>query len=92
MIPKLIANPCHPLLAAVLATLSLAFTLAAAQAQPVLLVTNENNNTVGAYNAVTGATINPAFIGAGQGLNHPWATALDNNGHLLVANAPFGPK
>ena len=41
-----------------------------------LFVTNFSNNTVGQYNATTGATINSAFIN-GQGLNLPGTIVLD---------------
>ena len=41
-------------------------------------------NTVGEYDATTGAAINPAFIGV-QGTNYfPAALALDGNNHLFV--------
>ena len=55
-------------------------------AQPVLYVVNEANNTIGAYNAATGATINAAFVN-GQGLNDPAGLVMDNNNHLFVTNA-----
>jgi hypothetical protein len=82
------SNP--PRLAAALAALALAYMAGPAQARQVLFVSNAGNNTVGAYNAVTGATINPAFIGTSQGLNVPWGLALDGNNHLFVANDPAG--
>ena len=43
-------------------------------------------DSVGMYDATTGATINAAFIN-GQGLNAPIAVALDGNNHLFVDNA-----
>ena len=42
-----------------------------AAAQPVLFIVNGSNATVGEYNALTGAAINPAFIN-GQGLSNPF--------------------
>jgi PEP-CTERM motif len=71
-------------------TLALAFAAPPAHARQVLLVPNISNNTVGEYNAVTGATINANFIN-GQGLNNPDGLALDANNHLFVSNrvAPF---
>ena len=71
-----------------LAALGLGCATGSAQAQMVLFASNGGNNTVGAYNAVTGATINSSFIGAGQGLSQPWGMALDNNNHLFVVSAP----
>src|SRR3954468_9233647 len=50
---------------AVLIALVTAFGKPAADAQSLLLATNPNDNTVGAYNAITGASIDAAFIGAG---------------------------
>jgi PEP-CTERM motif len=44
-------------------------------------------NTVGEYNATTGATINSAFIN-GQGLNAPSGLALDGNNNLFVVSTP----
>jgi hypothetical protein len=43
-------------------------------------------DSVGMYDATTGATIKAAFID-GQGLNAPIAVALDGNNHLFVDNA-----
>jgi hypothetical protein len=71
---------------ALLAILTLALFSAAAQAQSVLLEANSIGNTVGASNAVTGATISAPFIGPGQGLDRPHALALDSNNRLFVAN------
>jgi PEP-CTERM motif len=66
--------------------LAAAFAACPAQAGPVLLVANGGNNTVGAYNAVTGVTINSAFVGTGQGLSGPESLRLDSNNHLFVAS------
>jgi PEP-CTERM motif len=52
-----------------------------------LLVTNEANNTVGQYDATTGATINATFINSGQGLSGPVGLGLDGNNHLFVTNS-----
>jgi hypothetical protein len=73
---------------ACLAAVAIALLPGLAQARQVLFAGNGGNNTVGAYNALTGATINANFIGPAQGLNQPWAMALDGNSHLLVANNP----
>src|SRR5205809_7405195 len=48
-----------------------------------IFVTNSNNNTIGEYNATTGATINSSFISSG--LNVPGGIAL-SGGNLFVAN------
>ena len=42
-------------------------------------------NTVGEYDATTGATINAAFIN-GQGLHNPHVLLFDSLGHLLVGD------
>ena len=55
-------------------------------ARQVLYVGNPGNNTVGAYNAVTGGTINAAII-SGQGLNNPVGITRDGNNHFFVTNA-----
>ena len=65
-----------------------AVSTAPVQAQPVLFASNRNNNTLGAYDAATGATMNSAFIGPGQGLNQPFGMAVDGNNHLFVASYP----
>jgi hypothetical protein len=49
----------------------------------ILLVANFRNNTIGEYNATTGATINSAFISSG--LNAPGTIEL-SGGNLFVAN------
>jgi hypothetical protein len=72
--------------AAPLVVLITAFAAQPARARQVLLVSNYENNTVGEYDATTGATINPTFINSSQGLNYPGAMVLDGNNHLLVAN------
>jgi hypothetical protein len=56
----------------------------AASAQPVLFVTSGLNTTIGEYNALTGATINPAFVN-GQGMDGPFFLAADGNNHLFVS-------
>src|SRR4029077_583979 len=48
-----------------------------------LFVTNFNNNTIGEYNATTGATINSSFISSG--LSSPVGIALFG-GNLFVTN------
>jgi WD40 repeat protein len=48
-----------------------------------IFVTNLNNNTIGEYNATTGATINSSFISSG--LSFPFGIAL-SGGNLFVAN------
>ena len=50
-----------------------------------LLISNYGNNTVGKYDAVTGAAINATFINNQQGLNGPVGLAVDGN-NLYVAN------
>lgn len=50
------------------------------------MVSNLGGNTVGEYNATTGATINSTFINTSQGLNGPAEMVLDGN-HLFVANS-----
>ena len=57
-----------------------------ASAEQVLLVSNLGGNTVGEYNADTGATIDSTFINTSQGLSGPAEMALDGNNHLFVAN------
>lgn len=52
-----------------------------------LYVVNVNSNTVGTYNATTGAVINAAFISSG--LNGPRNAAVVN-GNLFVTNTPAG--
>src|SRR4029450_11508444 len=49
-----------------------------------LVVTNRGNDTIGEYNATTGATINSSFISSG--LNDPRGIAL-SGGDLFVTNA-----
>jgi sugar lactone lactonase YvrE len=61
--------------------LTLAFAPTTAQAQ-VLLVSSNVSNSVGAYNAATGATINATFV---NGIPGPAGLALDGNNHLFVA-------
>jgi WD40 repeat protein len=48
-----------------------------------LFVANTGNNTVGKYNATTGAAINAKFI---TGLSAPWGIALSGN-NLFIANS-----
>ena len=67
------------LFAAVVAALYLIPVTSRAQ----IFVTNEGNNTVGEYNATTGATINSSFISSG--LNFPPGIAL-SGGNLFVTN------
>jgi WD40 repeat protein len=50
----------------------------------IIFVTNFANNTIGEYNATTGATINSSFISAG--LDLPGGIALFG-GNLFVANS-----
>src|SRR5438270_540903 len=72
-------------LAVLLVTLTLTLAAGPAHGQPLLFVANRSNNTVGEYNATTGATINAAFVN-GQGLSTPVALTMDGNNHLFVAN------
>src|SRR5438046_2008011 len=67
------------LFAAVVAALCLIPVTGRAQ----IFVTNGGNNTIGEYNATTGATINSAFISSG--LSGPQGIAL-SGGNLFVAN------
>src|SRR5438034_9821006 len=67
------------LFAAVVAALCLIPVTGRAQ----IFVTNEGNNTIGEYNATTGATINSSFI---SGLDFPTGIALFG-GNLFVANS-----
>jgi PEP-CTERM motif len=55
-----------------------------AGARQVLYVLNEGGNTIGEYNAVTGATINPALVN-GQGMDGPAGLAL-GDGIFYVSN------
>jgi len=48
-----------------------------------IFVTNANTNTIGEYNATTGATINSSFISSG--LSGPFGIAL-SGGNLFVTN------
>jgi hypothetical protein len=48
-------------------------------------VGNSGNNTVGEYDATTGATINASFITGLTGL--PFGLALDGKNHLFVTNS-----
>jgi hypothetical protein len=48
-----------------------------------IFVTNANTNTIGEYNATTGATINSSFISSG--LSSPVGIAL-SGGNLFVTN------
>src|SRR5437773_10837931 len=66
------------LFAAVVAALCLIPVTGRAQ----IFVTNFGNNTIGEYNATTGATINSSFI---SGLDLPQGIAL-SGGNLFVAN------
>jgi hypothetical protein len=78
---------CRHRVAVVLAVLTVAVAGRVAHARQVLFVTN-SNGSVGEYNAVTGATINSAFIPTNQGLSaYPYGLALDNSNHLFVASA-----
>ena len=73
--------------AALLCVVAFLFAVAARPAEAqVLLVSNYGNNTVGEYDATTGATINATFINSGQGLSNPRGVALDGSDHLFVAN------
>ena len=76
---------CRPRLSILLVALPLAFAARTAQARQVLLVANFSIDTVGEYDATTGATINATFVNGGQGLSAPHGLALGNN-HLFVAN------
>src|SRR5437879_3772594 len=67
------------LLAPVVAALCLIPVTGRAQ----IFVTNAGNNTIGEYNATTGATINSSFISSG--LNRPVGIAL-SGGSLFVTN------
>ena len=53
-----------------------------AEAQPLLYVANATNNTIGVYNAVTGALVNGALVN-GQGLNEPAGLAFDAKNRLF---------
>jgi streptogramin lyase len=53
-----------------------------AEARQVLFVNDLSANAVGQYNAVTGATMNAAFV-SGQG-GRPQCVAVDGNNHLFV--------
>ncbi|HEX4592070.1 MAG TPA: hypothetical protein VH120_19205, partial [Gemmataceae bacterium] len=66
-----------------LAVLTTAIFAGIADAQ-ILFVASYGNNTVGKYDAVTGAAINSTFIN-GQGLNSPGIVAIDGN-RLFVNN------
>ena len=70
-----------------LAIFAFGFSVGAGRAQPVLYVANAGGNTIGEYNAVTGAAINAAVLVNGQGLNGPVGLAMDNSSHLFVCNA-----
>ena len=59
--------------------------VSSSSAQPVLYVANAGNNTIGEFNAATGATISATFVN-GQGLNDPAGLAMDNSNHLFVTN------
>jgi hypothetical protein len=52
-----------------------------------LFVSDTYANTVGEYDATTGAAINAAFI---TGLNSPNGLTLDDNNHLFVVNTGNG--
>src|SRR5205085_3962173 len=67
------------LLAPVVAALCLIPVTGRAQ----IFVTSVFNNTIGEYNAITGATINSSFISSG--LSFPFGIAL-SGGNLFVAN------
>jgi len=67
------------LFAAVVAALCLIPVTGRAQ----IFVTNIGNNTIGEYNATTGATINSSFISSG--LSNPRGIVL-SGGNLFVAN------
>ena len=75
-----------PRSAALAFVLLLGLSASPAQGQPVLFVVNGGNNTVGEYDATTGATINATFI-SGQGLNDPFAAVLGGDNHLLISNS-----
>jgi hypothetical protein len=98
MLPRLFLNAtgncmfqgfCPPLRGMLPRILSAAFLATAIQnaalARQVLYVANDAGNTIGAYNAVTGATINAALVN-GQGLSNPFGLALDNSNHIFVSN------
>jgi hypothetical protein len=70
--------------AASLVALTVALAAQPVQARQVLLVTDYTR--VGAYNAITGATINADFIDDSQGLSDPGWLALDGNNHVFVTN------
>src|SRR4051812_42799797 len=76
--------PCRWRVATLLAALAFAFAPQPARARQVILASDNVN--VGAYNAVTGTTINAAFIGPTQGLGDPLGLALDSAHRLFVAN------
>ena len=61
--------------------LAVAVAACPAQAGQVIFM-SQTGNTVGEYNAITGATVNAAFI---SGTN-PTGLALDGNNHLFVIN------
>lgn len=76
-------DPTRSVLSGAVTLVAAAALAAPAMARQVLLVTNANNNTVGAYHATTGSAINPAFLS--QGLNAPYDLATDGN-NLFVSN------
>jgi hypothetical protein len=82
---------CRPRLAVILVGLTVAVAARPAHARQVLFVSNRGSNTVGEYNAVTGAAINTAFIN-GQGLNQPEYMASDGNNHLFVISTSIGAR
>src|SRR5262245_21781035 len=82
-------------LAALLAGVAVAFAAGPAHARQVRLISNFSNNTVGEYDATTGATINATFINSSQGLNAPTSVVFlaplpEPSSLLLVAAAAIG--
>ena len=67
-----------------LAAAAMIAALPPAQAQ-ILYIGDAQHDTIGVYNALTGAAINPALVN-GQGLDFPGEIVLDGSGHLFVTN------
>jgi hypothetical protein len=57
-----------------------------AHGRQVLFISSSSTNSVGVYDARTGATINSNFITSNQGLNLPGILAVDNNNRLYVVS------
>jgi hypothetical protein len=73
---------CRPRFATVLVVLTVAIAVRPAEARQVLFANDLNANAVGQYNAVTGATMNGAFVSGQWG--GPQCVAVDGSNHLFV--------